>query len=216
MKNITTNRVLWGALGVTAAALSACSTLPDRDRSPELAQEDGYFVSADEAHERGGVGNYVARDRQDRAEPKSEEQSSAEQSVNEEMGQETAQADPAPVPLEEAPTELPQQAEIYFDSNQASLSAETEETLRNMTQGWDPGSNSRFIIQGFADRPGSDSYNEEISRSRAEAVRDYLVSQGVNRDRIELRAFGEEQAEGGSEEESNPADRRVQILTRIG
>ncbi|HEY8431919.1 MAG TPA: OmpA family protein, partial [Sandaracinaceae bacterium] len=49
----------------------------------------------------------------------------------------------------------------------------------------------RLIVGGHADARGTIPYNEELSRRRAEAVVNYLVSQGVPRDVIEVRAYGE-------------------------
>lgn len=49
----------------------------------------------------------------------------------------------------------------------------------------------RLIIGGHADARGTIPYNEDLSRRRAQAVADYLVSQGVPRDIIDVRAYGE-------------------------
>src|SRR4051812_33955259 len=50
-----------GAIAVAGASFFfACSgPLINQDRKPELAKSNGYYVSQDEAHARGGVGNYV-------------------------------------------------------------------------------------------------------------------------------------------------------------
>ena len=50
---------------------------------------------------------------------------------------------------------------------------------------------SLYEIRGFADRAGTEAYNLDLSRRRAEAVRDYLLSVGVPRDRIGIAFFGE-------------------------
>ena len=46
-------------------------------------------------------------------------------------------------------------------------------------------------LDGFADERGDASYNQELSRLRAEAVRDVLVAAGVGAERIEVNAHGE-------------------------
>lgn len=49
----------------------------------------------------------------------------------------------------------------------------------------------RYInVNGHSDLLGSPTYNQQLSEKRAEAVRAYLVSQGVNADKIEVFGFG--------------------------
>jgi outer membrane protein OmpA-like peptidoglycan-associated protein len=47
------------------------------------------------------------------------------------------------------------------------------------------------LIEGFTDSTGSKDYNLELSRRRAESVKDHLVSLGVNGDRISTKGYGE-------------------------
>lgn len=46
-------------------------------------------------------------------------------------------------------------------------------------------------IDGHTDSKGSDAYNENLSRNRAETVHNYFVNNGVNADRLVYRGFGE-------------------------
>lgn len=46
-------------------------------------------------------------------------------------------------------------------------------------------------MTGHTDRIGSDAYNQKLSQRLAAAVKDYLVSQGVEANRIETAAKGE-------------------------
>lgn len=48
-----------------------------------------------------------------------------------------------------------------------------------------------ILIHGHADRSGAEDYNIDLSRRRAEAVRDYLIKNGVVPDRIRIEFFGE-------------------------
>lgn len=67
-------------------------------------------------------------------------------------------------------------------------------------------------IEGHADERGTRSYNRDLSGRRAESVRDYLVSAGVDADRLETKAYGESDPVVDA---SNPtawrANRRVQF-----
>jgi OOP family OmpA-OmpF porin len=49
------------------------------------------------------------------------------------------------------------------------------------------------LVTGHTDRIGSQAYNQKLSERRANAVRDYLVSKGVARDKIETLGMGKTQ-----------------------
>jgi len=49
------------------------------------------------------------------------------------------------------------------------------------------------LVTGHTDRIGSAEYNQKLSERRADAVRDYLVSKGVPKDRVETIGMGEKQ-----------------------
>ena len=73
-------------------------------------------------------------------------------------------------------------------------------------------------IDGHTDSKGSDSYNERLSRERAEAVQDYFVKNGVNADRLVFRGFGEARPiapnsfdDGSDNPEGRFENRRVEL-----
>ena len=49
----------------------------------------------------------------------------------------------------------------------------------------------KLEVEGHTDSVGSEEYNQELSENRAGAVRDFLVAQGVSRDSVTARGFGE-------------------------
>ena len=49
------------------------------------------------------------------------------------------------------------------------------------------------LVTGHTDRLGSQQYNQKLSERRADAVRDYLVSKGVPKDKIETLGMGKTQ-----------------------
>jgi len=49
------------------------------------------------------------------------------------------------------------------------------------------------LVTGHTDRIGTQAYNQKLSERRADAVRDYLVSKGVARDKIETLGMGKTQ-----------------------
>lgn len=67
-------------------------------------------------------------------------------------------------------------------------------------------------LEGHADERGSREYNMALGERRANAVRDYLVLQGVDAASIETVSYGEESpAEMGSGEMSWSKNRRVEL-----
>lgn len=70
----------------------------------------------------------------------------------------------------------------------------------------------KIELSGFADQRGESQYNQVLSEQRANAVKDYLISQFVNDNQIITQSFGESElvsTEGNFEE--NFFDRRVQV-----
>ena len=72
---------------------------------------------------------------------------------------------------------------------------------------------TRITITGHADRAGPDSYNQQLSTRRAEAVKNELVSLGIPGSEIGVQAQGEsdplvETSDGVAE----PQNRRVEIV----
>lgn len=75
-----------------------------------------------------------------------------------------------------------------------------------------------IVLRGHSDSGGTDEVNQRISRERAEAVRDWLVENGVDAERIGVIAFGEQNPaapnampDGTPDEEGRAANRRVEI-----
>ena len=50
-----------------------------------------------------------------------------------------------------------------------------------------------MLVTGHTDRIGTQAYNQKLSERRADAVRDYLVSKGVAKDKIETLGMGKTQ-----------------------
>jgi len=104
---------------------------------------------------------------------------------------------PPPPVVQPAPVAPRQPVSIasreLFEFNKATLTPEAralidKEVIERMRQF---GSIKIIRISGHADRVGGEPYNEKLSYRRAEAVKAYLVSKGVDRAQIATFAFGE-------------------------
>ena len=107
---------------------------------------------------------------------------------------------PAPVVVEEKKVEVvsaktlqQEQRTLYFDFNKADLTPDSINKLNNMADLLKADKNVKDAkIVGYADRIGSDEYNEKLSKKRAKAVQDYLTSRGyLNANSTEVRWLGE-------------------------
>jgi outer membrane protein OmpA-like peptidoglycan-associated protein len=71
----------------------------------------------------------------------------------------------------------------------------------------------RITVEGHTDSLGSDDYNQQLSLSRANAVREYLISKGVPQDRIEAKGLGESRPLVENDTpEKRANNRRVEIV----
>ncbi len=80
---------------------------------------------------------------------------------------------------------------ILFDYDKWSFKKESYATLEPMTTIFKEYPDADFIIEGHTDSDGSDAYNQVLSEKRANAVRDYFVTNGINPNRLTTKAFGE-------------------------
>jgi outer membrane protein OmpA-like peptidoglycan-associated protein len=68
-------------------------------------------------------------------------------------------------------------------------------------------------IQGHTDDQGDPAYNLELSQRRVESVRNLLIVQGVEADRLQAKGYGESRpVSEGRSEDARAANRRVQFL----
>lgn len=111
---------------------------------------------------------------------------------------EQAAAEPAPQEVAVAEPQIVRQrvtleTDAYFGFDSAELTDEGRERLDELAQRVNEVEEPDIQITGHTDPIGDEQYNEQLSRERAEAVRNYLVQSGVGEDAIEVAARGEEE-----------------------
>lgn len=82
---------------------------------------------------------------------------------------------------------------IFFDLNKYTLRDESENELMRLTKLLNENPSLKIEISGHTDSRGSAAYNKELSKNRAKAVVEYLVSKGIKQDRLVFAGYGEEQ-----------------------
>lgn len=100
---------------------------------------------------------------------------------------------------------------FYFDFDRATLNSQSRAALSIHAEILKNSGNS-VRLDGHADERGSREYNIALGERRANAVRDFLVLQGVSSSNIETVSYGEERpAIVGNSESSWSQNRRVEL-----
>jgi OmpA-OmpF porin, OOP family len=100
---------------------------------------------------------------------------------------ETTQAPPPPTPTDTRWVN----AMIFFEFDSAALTDQGRQNLTRIARAARDRRQTPVQVTGHADRSGPDTYNIDLSRRRAEAVREELMRLGVPAERIQLEWFGE-------------------------
>jgi len=78
-------------------------------------------------------------------------------------------------------------------------------------------SQRNIIIEGYTDSIGPEDHNRELSERRATAVRDFLVSTGINPRRTSVHGYGEEHPISSNDSENGRREnRRVEVIVTRG
>jgi outer membrane protein OmpA-like peptidoglycan-associated protein len=81
-------------------------------------------------------------------------------------------------------------SDIQFQSDEAKLTADAMRKLYPLVTLLKDNPRRDIIIEGYTDSSGPEDYNQELSEQRAKAVGDFLVSTGVDPQRITTRGYG--------------------------
>lgn len=130
---------------------------------------------------------------------------------------------PAPAPAPEKPKPAPEKpkpvaekvtlaADVLFDFDKAILKSEGKNKLDDLATKVRAINLEVVIAIGHTDSIGSDAYNQKLSVRRAESIKAYLVSKGVEPNRIYTEGKGEKQPVASNKTKDGRAkNRRVEI-----
>src|SRR5437868_6235459 len=102
--------------------------------------------------------------------------------------------------------------DILFDYNSFALRQESKATLQNLADNFRKYPEEQISVEGHTDAIGSHDSNQRLSEQRADGVRNYLVDQWVNGERITSVGFGETRPKASNDTpEGRQLNRRVEL-----
>mgnify|MGYP006266269465 CR=1 FL=1 len=101
---------------------------------------------------------------------------------------------------------------LLFDFDSDDLRAQTRDNLEEMPDILQEYEDTQLLVEGHTDDVGSDTYNQALSRDRAQSVARFLSQEGVNRSRMVIKGYGEAQPVADNDtEKGRQQNRRVEI-----
>ena len=84
------------------------------------------------------------------------------------------------------------EANVFFAFDSSALSMDATEVVETQVKWLKKHDNVDVVVQGYCDERGTREYNLALGERRANAVKQYLISQGVAADRISTISYGKE------------------------
>ncbi|WP_457280061.1 outer membrane protein OmpA [Polaromonas sp. P5_D5] len=127
-------------------------------------------------------------------------------------GAPAAAAKPAAPVAPPAATKVTYAADAFFDFNKSVIKPEGKAKLDDLVGKIKDINLEVIIAVGHTDSVGSDAYNQKLSVRRSEAVKAYLVSKGIEKNRVYTEGKGEKQPVADNKTaEGRAKNRRVEI-----
>ncbi|MCB0326863.1 MAG: OmpA family protein [Bdellovibrionales bacterium] len=101
---------------------------------------------------------------------------------------------------------------IFFDYNDSSITRESYGVLDRAAQIFKRYEQLKFIIEGYTDSLGQESYNQKLSLQRAQSVQNYLIQRGIPSSRMQIKGYGESRPRASNDTEDGRAlNRRIEF-----
>ena len=119
---------------------------------------------------------------------------------------------PAPVPVVPVSEKVTFAADTFFDFDKYVLKPEAKAKMDDLVAKTGGVNLEVVIAVGHTDSVGADSYNQKLSVRRADAIKGYLVSKGIEKNRVYTEGKGELQPVADNKtSEGRAKNRRVEI-----
>jgi len=101
---------------------------------------------------------------------------------------------------------------LLFDVNKATLRSQSRDQLNELATILEKYDDTNILLEGHTDASGSEEYNLELSRKRAQSVANHLAGNNVNATRFTIMGYGEEQPiENNDTVDGRQTNRRVEV-----
>lgn len=102
---------------------------------------------------------------------------------------------------------------VYFKTGKADILPKSYRVLNELARVIEAQQTIRVVIEGHTDDRGSEDANKDLSQRRAAAVREYLMGQGIDGDRLTAVGYGEERPIASNQTATGRAtNRRVEFI----
>ncbi len=105
---------------------------------------------------------------------------------------------------------------LYFLYKDHTIDPAEAEVLHNIVSYIEENDNKVVEISGHCDARESREYNHLLGLRRANAIKEYLMKEGVPEDKITIISYGKDLAAGSNNEAKYARDRRVEIIVKDG
>ena len=82
---------------------------------------------------------------------------------------------------------------VYYDPNSSDIKPESIEKLDKIITAMSDNKSLKLSINSHTDAKGEDAYNISLSEKRAQKVMEYFILQGIEKERLKAKGFGETQ-----------------------
>ena len=105
---------------------------------------------------------------------------------------------------------------VFYAFNQSTLSSDADATLGRQSAWLAKYPSVNILVAGNCDERGTETYNLALGQKRADAARDYLVSQGVATDRIQTISYGKDKPVASGNDDASYQQNRNAITSVQG
>ncbi|MCB1800869.1 MAG: OmpA family protein [Gammaproteobacteria bacterium] len=104
---------------------------------------------------------------------------------------------------------------VNFKTDSAELTSESLSILDGVSQTLSAHPEIKVMVAGHTDSDGEDAYNKDLSQRRAQSVVDYLAENGVDRNNMIAKGYGEERPIASNDTAEGKAENRRVELDRL-
>ena len=167
-----------------------CAEIAKRDAQNQAQQSELQSQQAQLEAERARAAQAEADAQRARAEAAAAEATKNAQSANDARERLRGQLNSVLATSESARGLIVNMSDVLFDTGKYTLKPDTEISLAKVSGILLSYPGLKLQVEGHTDSVGSEEMNQKLSENRAQAVRDFLVKQGVQPDNITAAGFG--------------------------